>query len=389
MPPSPTPTHPVASLRVGVGAATSCERSGGRSREPAAGRRRSRRETWEGPPRARARRSAAIGDGPNQFGFGHVPGSALPTVIDRMSRFEYREAREGIKEIPGAYRSETAGAGATKAVGAARRPRRPSPVRCAGALALLLAATTPARALEMTGDHRLIRRFVEDAGLVQKVWLGVTGEYVAPTGGREMLATMLAAFRVGRDVEVGARAGFISRRRNAGETIFGSPLASSIDGAGIADMMIFGKYRVLRGPFEMALGASATLPLADDERGLGPGNVQGRGFAAFRKNLRPATLVFNLGATDRSASRGQSEARGRVAAALGAGILVPLSYDWTFLSELTYDGVRYDGGRSDGRFLAGLDWRPTPNIVFRGSLARGLPGGAPPYAATLTAAFRF
>ncbi len=337
-----------------------------------------------------ARRLAGLDDDPDQFGLGHDAGPVLTTMIDRMSGLEYREMAGAIKETVGAYISETGGRCRRSETVAFRASRRPRLARWVGLLGLLVAVDMrAARAREMTGDYRLIERFVEDPGLVHKAWLGVTGWYGAPPGGRDLHATLVAAFRLAHDVEVGAQAGLIERRRNAGETLYGTPLAASIDSAGIADLLIYGKYRVLRGPFEMALGANAILPLADEESGLGPGNLRALGFAAFRKSFHLATLVGSLGATDRSSARGPGEARGRVAAVLGAGVLVPLSYDWTFLGEVTYNGARYEGDTSDARLLAGLDWRPTPNIVFRGALARGLTDGTPPQSATLSAVFCF
>lgn len=337
-----------------------------------------------------ARHPAGLDDDADQFGLGHDVGPARTTMIDRMARLEYRETESAIKETARAYNSETGGRPREAIAAACRASRRRRRGRLVGLLGLLLAVDMrPARALEITGDHRLIERFVEDPGLVHKAWLGVTGQYEAPRGGRDLYATLVAAFRLGRDVEVGTEAGLIQRRRNAAETLYGSPLADSIDGAGFAEVLIYGKYRVLRGPFEMALGANAILPVADEDRGLGPGNLRAAGFAAFRKGFPLATLVGSLGVTDRSSARGPGEARGRVAAVLGAGVLVPLSYDWVFLGEATYNGARYEGDTSDARLLTGLDWRPTPNIVFRGSVARGLTHGTAPHSATLSAIFCF
>lgn len=337
-----------------------------------------------------ARRLAGLDDDADQFRFGHDAGPARITMIDRMSRLEYRESEGAIKEIARAYISETGERRQEPEAGAFRASRHPRRARLVGLLGLFLAVDMHhALALEITGDHRLIERFIEDPSLVQKAWLGVTGRYEAPSGGRDFHATLVAAFRLGHDVEVGTEAGFIERRRNDGETLYGTPLAGSIDSGGLADVLIYGKYRVLRGPFEMALGANAILPVAEADRGLGPGNLRVVGFAAFRKGFHLATLVGSLGVTDRSSARGPGEVRGRVAAVLGAGVLVPLSYDWTFLGEATYNGARYEGDTSDARLLAGLDWRPTPNIVFRGSFARGLTDGTPPRSATLSAVFCF
>jgi len=259
-----------------------------------------------------------------------------------------------------------------------------------GALLLVFCpAPRVATALEVSGDHRLVQRFVEDGAIVQKAWFGALADYDRFEGGQDLAGTILLAFRLGRDVEAGAIAGVIDRRREVGDTLFGAPLAGAIDTTGLADATVYGKYRILRSPIELAVGAAVAVPLADESRELGPGSVRSRFFLGMRRGFSRATLVWNLGATDRSASRAPGEARGRIAALAGTGLLLPLSYVWTFVGEVNYDGARFEGDRGDARLLAGLDWRPTANIVFRGALGHGLSERAPDLSAHLSAAFHF
>ena len=302
---------------------------------------------------------------------------------------EYREPAQGFKRRRGGCKCETrppeAPAPWAQARGAGRRL-----LRLGGALLLVLCpAPRDATALEVSGDHRLVQRFVEDGAIVQKAWFGAVADYDRFEGGQDLAGTIVLAFRLGRDVEAGVIGGVIDRRREAGDTLFGAPLAGPIDTTGLADATVYGKYRILRSPVELAVGAAVVVPLADESRELGPGSVRSRFFLGMRRSFSRATLVWNLGATDRSASRAPGEVRGRIAALAGTGLVLPLSYVWTFVGEVNYDGARFEGDRGDARLLAGLDWRPTANIVFRGALGRGLSERAPDLSAHLSAAFHF
>ncbi len=253
----------------------------------------------------------------------------------------------------------------------------------------LLALQNPSGAAEITGDHRLIRRFVEDGAITQKAWFAAATDYDHHDGGHDVWVLATAAFRLGRDVETGIQGGLLDRKRETGETLFGADLAEPVDTTGLADATIYGKYRLLRSPVEMAIGAEATLPLAGASTGRGPGAFRYAAFVGLRRSFSGATLIGSVGATDSSDSKGAGGTRGRSAALLGAGLLLPLSYVWTLVGEVTYDGARYEGSGSDARALVGLDWRPTENIVIRGGVARGISEAAPDWSADLSAAFHF
>lgn len=307
----------------------------------------------------------------------------------RGTTLEYRGPGRPIKGDSAAYISETprgerAGAAARRRVTAVHRGARVMAV----ALVLVLQGADAA-ALEISGDHRLLRRFIEDGAIVQKAWYEAAASYEDSERGHDLEGTIAAAFRVGRDLETGIVAGVLARRREAGERLFGAGLASSVDTAGLADGTLYAKYRILRSPIELAIGGAALLPLADSSHELGPGALGFQGFLGLRRSFAGATLVGSLGATDRSDSRAEGGARGRSAGRVGTGILVPLSYVWTFVGEVTYDGPRYEGDRADSRVLAGLDWRPTANLVVRGGVGGGLSERAPGRSATISAAFHF
>src|SRR5439155_945216 len=85
----------------------------------------------------------------------------------------------------------------------------------------------------------------------------------------------------------------------------------------------------------------------------------------------------------------RSRDAGRTSGLLGFGLLVPLSYEWTFLAEVNYEGARFKDQGQDIEALAGMDWRPAENIVVRGGMGAGLTDAAPSVLAVLSAAFHF
>jgi hypothetical protein len=153
--------------------------------------------------------------------------------------------------------------------------------------------------------------------------------------------------------------------------------------------LVYGKYRILRSPIELAVGAGVELPLADASSGRGPGIVQYRGFVGLRRSFARATVVWSLGASARTAARSNAEADGRTSGSCGVGVLVPLGSMWTFVGEAAYDRPRFSGDRSDGRMLGGLDWRPTENLAVRGMMGAGLTSAAPGRTASMSLAYHF
>jgi hypothetical protein len=261
----------------------------------------------------------------------------------------------------------------------------------AGALLVGALAAGEARAATrvITGDYRLIDRFAQDGTIVTEAWFEAQARYAEWDGGRDLEAAILLAFRLGRDAEAGVVLGAIERRRDPGAELLGSEVTEPIEGAGWSDLKVYGKYRFLRSPIELSIGAAAVLPLADEDRGLGAGVVEHEVFVGARQAFGRASLVGSLGVSGRGRSRGPGGADGRSAAVAGIGVLVPLVYEWTLLAEVDYEGRRFEGGAPDARLLLGLDWRPTQNTVLRGALARGLDDGAPDLQAVLSGAFHF
>ena len=260
----------------------------------------------------------------------------------------------------------------------------------AGTMFFFAGGAAAAAVHPISGNHRLFVRFVEDGAIVQKGWIEFRATYEDyPGGGRDVAGGSIIALRFGRDVEAGLGAGLLDRRRASGAALFGSQLPSAIDGTGLADLLVYGKYRILRSPFDLAVGGTVTIPLADEDEGRGPGIFQYGAFIGARKDYSRATLVWSLGVTDRGDAKSPGQAEGEISLRLGTGLLLPVSRIWTLVGEATYESARFDGEEQTTALFAGLDWRPTNFLVARGGLGAGLTGDSPDISATMSFVFYF
>ena len=270
-----------------------------------------------------------------------------------------------------------------------RRPR----VRFAWLLVLACVtgvAVFDAQAVEgITGDHRLIRQFVDDAAIVRAGWLEASADYARVDGGRDYQGNLILAFRLGKEWETGVIASMLDRSRDAGARQFGETLTEPIGGTGLGDARVYAKYRLLRTPVEMSLGAMSSVPLGDEDKGRGSGSRDYGAFVGLRTGFRQASLVLTTGITAHGDAEGVIDAPGQTSLRAGVGLLVPLSIIWTFLAEAGYQQASYEGGDPDGRAMIGVDWRPTENTVFRGGLEAGLTAGAPDRSAVVSVSFHF
>lgn len=242
----------------------------------------------------------------------------------------------------------------------------------------------------VSGNHRLLDRFVEDGAIVPRGWIELRAAYADyQQGGRDLAAGAIAAFRFGRDVEAGFIGGVIDRRRSAGTPLFGAPLPRDVDGAGLADLALYGKYRVFSGPLDLAVGGRVIVPLADEEAGRGPGVFQYEAFTGMRKTWPRVTLIGSAGVAGRGDSKSPGTAEGRSSVKLGLGTLVPLSLLWTMMGEVAYESARFEGEGSNARVLVGLDWRPTKFLAARGGAGAGLTDGAADFTAVLSVVMLF
>lgn len=296
--------------------------------------------------------------------------------------------------------TETCASGSVAAsnIGAAPRRSRPDRLtnlkrrRLASLLLVVVAGTLPLPAAPppLSGDHRLMLSFAEDGALISKAWFEAGAGASRDSGGNDFGFYLMAAFRYGRDVEAGVKVGALHREREAGSDLYGTSLVDSFSRTGASDLMLYGKYRILRSPFDLAVGGSVDLPLSDDDSGLTSGAVRGRGFAALRARLSGGgAIVGHAGLVNSGDARFGAGASGRTAAIAGVGLLQPISRIWTFTGEIDYQGAVLDGTEAATRAAAGLDWRPTENIAARGGLAAGLTDGAPSISGILSCVFYF
>ena len=246
-----------------------------------------------------------------------------------------------------------------------------------------------AAVVPISGAHRLLEGFVEDGAIVKWGWIELLTTYQDRTGGRDLSGALITAFRLGRDIEAGAVVGLLERRRDAGAILFGSSLADPVSDSGLADVLLYGKYRGVRSPIELAIGGAVEVPVGDEAAGLGSGAFQYRGFVALRRDLYRASIVASLGVADRQDSEAAGRAAGQTSIRVGAGLLVPLSLYWTVIGEASYESARFDGDEADGRALIGLDWRPTEFLVMRGGAGGGWTDGAPDLSLVLSMALQF
>ena len=295
--------------------------------------------------------------------------SARVTVVAFATR---RSETAGTANIGSAGRGSR-----VRGAGTILKPRGAGAALLAIALLALAAADAQASGAGDPTDARLMLRFVEDGAVVRKLWAegGLSWERVA--GGTDLQFRPNVAFRFGRDVEAGLVAPVLSRTRSESDVLYGSELDDSLSSTGFGDLVLYGKYRVLRSPFELSVGATCSLPLANGDSGLTSGAVQGSGFAGLRKRFSALTIAGHVGFAVTEEARFGQDADGRLSGTAGVGVLVPLAPMWVLITEVDYAGAEFEGDGASSRVLLGLDWRPMSNMVFRGGIGTGLTDGAP------------
>jgi hypothetical protein len=236
-------------------------------------------------------------------------------------------------------------------------------------------------------DARLLLRFAEDGAVVRQAWTEAGFSWDRFAGGKDARFIANVAFRYGRDVEAGMVVPVLHRSRSADDLLFGSEVDEGFSTTGFGDLVLYGKYRVVRSPFDLTVGATCVLPLADGDSGLTSGALQGSGFVGLRKRFSAVTLAGHAGFTVSEDARYGEKAEGLVAATLGFGALVPIAPMWVLVTELDYAGAEFEADGVSSRALLGLDWRPMSTLVVRGGVGAGLSDAAPDVFAIASVAF--
>ena len=213
--------------------------------------------------------------------------------------------------------------------------------------------------------------FIEDGALIDKAWIEFAGTLRDAEDGRDLGLGVRAAFRYGRDAEAGIDVTVLNRERDAGAILYGASVPDRFEHTGAADPIVYGKYRLLRGACDLALGARASLPVAPHDSGLTSGAWEGRGFVAFRGAWRQAALVGHLGLGVSGDAEYETGAEGGTFATGSIGAVVAVARMWNLLAEIAFEGARFEGDEERGRGLVGLDWHPTVNLRVRGGIGSG------------------
>jgi hypothetical protein len=305
-----------------------------------------------------------------------VPQTPVAFAANRPDEMRFRHRRAVVRpRVPGPVanigtdRSGASGAGGNGAASPRRSRIRHHAVALLAAAAL---AGGPAAAAGLPGgEDRLLDSFVEDGALVDKMWIEFGAAARGSDEGDDLGMRLRTAFRYGRDVEAGADLRLIRRGRDAGAPLYGTEVPTEFRHTGAADPSVYGKYRLLRGACDLAVGARLAIPVAPDDSGLTSGAYEGRGFVAFRGAWRRAALIGHLGLGKSGDARYEAGAEGETFATGSFGSVVFLSRLWNMTAEIDFEGARFRGEEERGRGLLGLDWHPAQNIRVRGGFGAG------------------
>ena len=251
------------------------------------------------------------------------------------------------------------------------------------AVLALLATVGPAAAQGGTkpdaddrGGRRLFQRFFEDAAIVPGGWVeGVFTYDNQPDNAQRYFAGGQFAFRLGERAEAGLRLGFVRQELDGGD-----------DGSGIADIVLYGKYR-LAGP--CAVGGAVKVPSGDPDQGIGTGALDLEGFFACRADFAAVSLAGNAGIRYNGKPDPplpDSEA----SVLLGGGLLIPAGESTTFVIETTWESERLKGTGNDARLTLGYSGAgPGNGFGMRVAITLPLSDFAPDYQVYVGAAWLY
>jgi hypothetical protein len=239
-------------------------------------------------------------------------------------------------------------------------------------LMLVLPVAAEEAATPSNGADRLFLNFIEDATIIDGQWwegqfLWTEGD--PPESIDSMVVRAVAAIQLKPNLEVGGHVGFGSTDANGG-----------VDGSGATDLDVYGKWHFgsSKNGTEYAAGGIVTVPTGDDTAGLGYDAFSFAGFGSLRHRFEKFILTGNVGfrANGNGAFRG-TDLDGDLSFFGGAGIIMPLSDQVTFIGEADFESSRFDGG--DGTFdvLGGLNWHLSNRGIARLALTFGLADGSP------------
>jgi hypothetical protein len=247
-------------------------------------------------------------------------------------------------------------------------------------LALLLLLTIPLSAAAQsekdsgplgTGSaDRLFLGFAEDPVLADDQWWEVQGSIIDQNPVDVTLARFVVALQPYDNFEFGGSIGF-------GSSDTPAPFP---EGSGATDLELWGKYHLGSSgdDTQFAVGGLAVVPTGDDTAGLGFDSFSAGVFGSMRHRLSEAVLSGHIGARYNQDGRFLgADLDGKSSVLLGAGVIVPVSDEFSVVGEAKVESRRFEGGDSDFRLLGGFNWHMNNRGVMRAAAAFGLTDGAP------------
>lgn len=234
-----------------------------------------------------------------------------------------------------------------------------------------------------SGSDRLYRSFVEDTAIVDR--FRVETQLQRQDGDsvdRGLLNIVGAAqFSAIPEVEFGARISLV------GVDVDGGP-----GGEGIGDTDLWVKYvlgATKDNRHELAFGAKLTVATGDADEGTGLDSDRSKLFVAARREVSWGVLTGNLGLQlNGDGALFGSTLDGKTALSVNAGAIVPWTHGIAFITELGFEGKRFESGEDDTSILGGVNVLLKEGSL-RAALALGLSDGAPDTEITVGYAFQF
>ncbi|MCZ6777579.1 MAG: transporter [Acidobacteria bacterium] len=222
---------------------------------------------------------------------------------------------------------------------------------------------------------RLFQRFIQDGAITPHVWLEGQARFQSNSpifngdeAERRLLGTILA-LGLTEDLEIGLTLGVVSLDPDNG----GSE-------SGLSDMQIYAKYRINELPLSVTLGGIVKIPTADEDEGLGTGEVDIEGFIAVRKSYGHVDLIGNGGVRfNQDPEIGDID--GRTSILLGGGVIIAMTQTVFNTWELNFESKRYERTDSSTTLTPGLMWRVGDRGLIRAGIGIGLTDGAPDFEA--------
>ena len=221
------------------------------------------------------------------------------------------------------------------------------------------------------GSDRLMLAFVEDAVLVQRQRWEFQTELADFDDADLTVARAIGVFQFERldGVEFGATIGL------------GSLETSISDDSGLTDLDAWFKFDLINrddGSMDLSVGTRVTLPVGDEDSGVGQDGLRSEFFGAMRRPMPWGTFSAHAGVWLNEDGKVAGVSRdGQVAPTVGAAVLASVSPDVVLFGEVRVEGERFEHGDTDARLLAGANWRLLELLTLRVGLGFGLTDGAP------------